>query len=284
MSTELPEPGADDVLWVFDLSGLVHKFWHATGPWAARNVADLFRRFVEAQQPKRVAIAEDLPFPTFRHDLMAEWGMVYKGTRPDRGGNEKGLIAEQMRHASELAEDAYGFARFVAQGFEADDIAATLTKQALAEGLRVVVVAADKDMCQLVDDDEQVILWNGKLTGKERLVSGPPEVHQRLGVWPWQVVDYLSLVGDTSDAVPGVKGIGEESAAKILAEFKTLDRAFAEAAKGRTAHPFWSLPYHGRIWSALAGDPPKQAAARARRLIELRQDVPLARNLESTVI
>jgi DNA polymerase-1 len=275
VAATLPEPGDPGVLWVIDLSGLVHRFWHTVGPWAARSVADRLRRFVVERQPTRVAIAEDLPFPTFRHDLMAEWGLGgYKSTRADRPPNERGQIAEQMRLAREYAEDECGFVSFAHQGFEADDVIATLVDRADTARLRSVVLAADKDMAQLVDDD-RVLIWNGKPDGRGSAVTGPEEVHEKFGVWPWQFVDYLAMVGDKSDAIPGIKNIGVEAAQRVLAEFFTLDAAFAEAAKGREVHPFWARPYHGRVWSALASARAREAADHARLLVRLRKDVPL---------
>ena len=117
-------------------------------------------------------------------------------------------------------------------GLEADDLIAAVTARALGEGWRVVIVSADKDLMQLVrDDDDRVVLWDSM---RDR-VYGPREVREKLGVAPSRVRDFLALTGDTSDNVPGVPGVGPKTATDLLDAVR-VDRGHLRAPRrGREA-------------------------------------------------
>lgn len=257
---QLPEYGSKDTLYIIDLSGFVHRFFHVGPSWAGRNFAEMLKKLLERRGPSHVAIAEDLPFPTFRHELT----QTYKATRADRPVAEKVAVLEQLRIAGELADDVYGVKRLAAKGFEADDVIATVTAQAVEEGLQVVIMALDKDMMQLIGT--YACMWDGK-----DKVTGAAGVMEKFGVTPRQVVDYLSMVGDSSDNVPGVWGCGPVAAVKVLKTFGTLDAALSSAEVGRDDNEFWKA--NPKVWSRIAGARP--AVEAARRLVRLRTDVPL---------
>lgn len=253
---------------VVDLSGLVHRYFHVTPGTAGRAAFGAIEKLVLTQAPALFALAEDANYPTFRHELMASWGATYKAKRVEgRDDNKHALGLEQIRIAGEMAEDVLGIRRLWARGFEADDVIAALVARARAERRLVRVVAWDKDLLQLVGDD--VHLWDCL----HHNFTDPAGVVSKLGVLPHQVVDYLSMVGDSSDSVPGVWGCGPVAAQAVLGRFGTLEAAFDSAARGRDSDPFWAA--NAKIWSRLAGDAPRLAADRASQLVRLREDVPL---------
>ena len=220
----LPEPGARDVLYLVDLSGYVFRAYHALPPLsssrgepthAVLGTVNMLQKIVGERRPHMLAVAMDSPGPTFRHDLDGR----YKATRPAPPPD----LAQQMARVEQVVR-AWDVACFRASGLEADDPIAAVTARAVAEGVRVVIVSADKDLMQLVrGDGAQVVLWD---TMRD-CVYGPDEVREKLGVLPAQVRDYLALTGDTSDNVPGVPGVGPKTATDLLLQFESLDGIYA---------------------------------------------------------
>ena len=121
--------------------------------------------------------------------------------------------------------DAYAIPVLQQDGIEADDLIATLVRRAREREMHVVIVSADKDMLQLVGDD--VVMYD---SGRN-LVFGIPETRTKLGVTPEQVRDYLALVGDTSDNVPGVPSVGPKTAQGLIAEYGDLDGIYEHAER-----------------------------------------------------
>ncbi len=238
----LPPAGAPDVLYVFDLSCWVHRFWATMQHACWRGWAGMLGRVLRERRPGRVAVCADLPFPTFRHELAPD---LYKSARLPK---EAGLL-ERLRWCREVPEDVFGVRVVSQRGFEADDIIAALVRAQLADGGRAVIVGLDKDLLQLVDRDRRVVMWDGKAK-----VWGPHEVHTRWGVWPCQLGDYLALAGDTADNVPGVRGVGPKTAVGILKAHANLDAALAH-------HP------------SLRGETAKRAARLSRSLVALADPV-----------
>ena len=264
----IPDYAAPNALYIVDLSAFVHRVWHVGSNFAARNFAQMIGKLVGTRGPTRMVLAEDTMFPTFRHDLMAGHGAGYKGTRPEVSAAERSSKLEQLRLGAEYVEKAHGMMRLWAKGFEADDVIATLAQWGLEEGLHVVVLGFDKDLLQLVGPS--CVLWDE--TGAQ---PGPAEVHEKFGVTPAQIVDYLAIVGDKTDNVTGIRGVGEVGARQILERFGRLDVAIHEANEtgpDRGAnHPFFA----GKpaLWAKLVASKP--AADFARSLVRLRRDVPL---------
>ena len=138
---------------------------------------------------------------------------------------------------------AWDAACFQKDGLEADDLIAAVTARALGEGWRVVIVSADKDLMQLVrDDDDRVVLWDSM---RDR-VYGPREVREKLGVAPSHVRDFLALTGDTSDNVPGVPGVGPKTATDLLGQFGTLEGIYAQPRRGRRSRSSARACTHAR--------------------------------------
>jgi DNA polymerase-1 len=229
---KLPEPRAEDVLYLVDLSGYVFRAYHALPPLsstrgepthAVLGTVNMLQKIVAERRPHLFAVAMDSPGPTFRHTADAR----YKATRPAPPPD----LSQQMARVEQIVR-AWNVACFRAGGLEADDLIAAATARAVGEGWRVVIVSADKDLMQLVrDDDDRVVLWDSM---RDR-VYGPDEVREKLGVVPSRVRDFLAFTGDTSDNVPGVPGVGPKTAADLLTQFGSLDGVYA--ALDRVAKP-----------------------------------------------
>src|SRR5262245_29976562 len=182
------------------------------------------RRILELEKPDRIAVAFDPPGPTFRHARYAE----YKATRekmPDELVDQLDAIRECVR--------AHGVPLFEVPGFEADDVIGTLATQAAEAGWEVMIVTGDKDFMQLVG--ERVKLYNVFKTGVDLVIEGLEAVQEKVGTTPDRVVEVLAVMGDASDNVPGVHGIGEKGAIKLISEFGTVEQLIArlEEVKGK---------------------------------------------------
>ncbi|MCK6459378.1 MAG: DNA polymerase I [Planctomycetes bacterium] len=212
-----------------------------------RALLDILRK----EKVDGMAVAFDVSRETFRKELYKD----YKATR------EKAPVemTAQFPWIKEIT-DALGIPILERQGFEADDLIAAAAKRAEAEGFDVRIVTGDKDMLQLVND--RVHVWDlGKKTGPVEI--DPAGVRERFGVGPERIIDVLGLMGDTSDNVPGVPGIGEKKARGLLDEFGSLEEALARAPARK-----------GKIYESLV-----QFADQARlskRLVTLRTDIDVA--------
>ena len=169
------------------------------------------RRILEQEKPDRIAVALDAKGPTFRHKQYAD----YKATR-EKAPEE--MIA-QLEDIREVVR-AHGIPLFEVSGYEADDVLGTLAKQAEAAGDEVMLVTGDKDYMQLVSDT--VKLYNVFKPKIDLVIEGLDEVREKFGTDPAHVCDVLALMGDASDNIPGVKGIGEKGAKKLIEDFGSV--------------------------------------------------------------
>ncbi|MBU6469693.1 MAG: DNA polymerase I [Gammaproteobacteria bacterium] len=179
---------------------------------AVRGVAAMLKKLLADYAPEHVAVVFDASGKTFRDELFAE----YKANRPSMPDD----MSVQIEPLHALVK-ALGFPVLQIPGVEADDVIGTLAKQAADDQLPVLISTGDKDMGQLVNS--QVTLVN-TMTGT---VLDREGVKQKFGVWPEQMIDYLALVGDSSDNIPGVSGIGPKTAAPLLEHFGTLESLYA---------------------------------------------------------
>lgn len=216
MPTQLFSPGTDDVIHVVDLSGYVFRAYHAIAPLsspggepthAVFGTVNMLERLIRQRRPKLLCVAMDSRTPTFRKQKFPE----YKANRPTPPDDLK----QQMRRVAEVIE-AFPLPCLQVDGYEADDIIATLVRVAREHGQKVVIISADKDLMQLVGPD--VVLWD---TMREKVI-GTEEVEERFGVRVDQVRDVLALTGDTSDNIPGVPSVGPKTATTLLQDFGTL--------------------------------------------------------------
>jgi DNA polymerase-1 len=168
------------------------------------------------QNPSHIAVAFDTSAPTFRHYLFPE----YKGTREETPEDIK-LAVPYIKKVIE----AYKIPILEVEGYEADDVIGTLAKQAEKEGFEVFMMTPDKDFAQLVS--ENIKMYKPKRSGADAEIWGPVEVMKYFEITdPTQVIDILALWGDASDNIPGVPGIGEKTAKKIIAEYGNLENVY----------------------------------------------------------
>ncbi len=246
-----------------DGSSYLYRAFHAlpplTGPagqptGAVRGVIAMLKRLQKDYPDSPIAVVFDAKGKTFRDDLYAE----YKSHRPPMPDDLRAQIEPIHRLV-----DALGLPRLVIEGVEADDVIGTLACRAAAIGRPVVISTGDKDMAQLVNAHITLVNTMTNTVLDEAGVLG------KFGVPPALIVDYLALVGDTSDNIPGVSGIGEKTAVPLLIEIGGLDQLYASLDRVAT------LPVRGA--KSLAGklEAEKTAAYLSRQLATIKTDVEL---------
>ncbi len=213
-------------LYLVDAHAYLHRAYHALPPLtdskkrpvgALYGFARTLLQILRDRKPDAMAVCFDRPEPTFRHKAYAEYKATRKEIDPE--------LIDQLKRALPLAE-TLGFKCVEKAGFEADDIMATLSRKARAADWDVVLVTGDKDALQLIEPGVRV------LNISKNAWFDAPQVEEKFGVPPAQVRDYLAIVGDASDNVPGVKGVGPVGAVKLLKSYGSLKAAIAAAKKG----------------------------------------------------
>ncbi|MEY2819041.1 MAG: hypothetical protein RL275_2504, partial [Chloroflexota bacterium] len=169
-------------------------------------------RVLEQEKPEYLAVAFDVG-KTFRDQIFPE----YKATREKMPDD----LRSQITRIREMV-DLFNIPRLEMDGYEADDVLGSVAKIAAEKGLGVKIITGDRDLLQLVNERTAVYL-----AGDDQTYITDADVIKKLGVRPDQVVDYKAIVGDTSDNIPGVKGVGEKTAIALLEKFKTLDAIYA---------------------------------------------------------
>ncbi len=223
--TDTPEPS----IILVDGSSFLFRAFHALPPLtnsrgeptgAILGVANMLRKLLEQYPDSHIEVVFDAPGKTFRDELFPE----YKAHRPPTPDELK----VQIEPLYELIR-ALGIPMLVEPGVEADDVIGTLTRQAASAGFSVIISTGDKDMAQLVDD--RIILEN-TMTDTRMNHDG---VVEKFGVRPDQITDYLALVGDASDNIPGVPKVGPKTAAKWLGQYGSVEKIIqsADEIKGR---------------------------------------------------
>jgi len=248
------------VLYLLDASSYIHRAFHAvrglttsdgvpTG--AVYGFTQMLLKVIDQAKPAYLAVVYDAPGPTFRHQIYP----AYKANRPPLDP----ALKAQLPLVRQVVT-AFDLPAVEIQGFEADDIMATLTDQARAQGFKVVLVSGDKDLFQLLDDS--TTLWD---TMKD-IRMGPREVEAKLGVKPEQVVDYMALTGDSSDNIPGVPGVGPKTAARLINTYGSLEAVLEAAPKMKKSKLRENLIRY------------RDQALLSRRLVELSRQAPVEFN------
>jgi len=179
---------------------------------AAYGVANTLLKLLREERPDYISVVFDSRVPTFRHRRFPQ----YKANRkkmPEEMQSQFPRILELIR--------AMGLKIIEAEGFEADDVMGTLAKRLTSQGLEVVLVSGDKDFCQLVGEGIRIL--NPGKAGEEPVWVDRKRVEERFGVGPEKVVDVLALMGDSSDNIPGVPGIGPKTASKLVSKYGSLE-------------------------------------------------------------
>ncbi|MEZ4289997.1 MAG: DNA polymerase I [Myxococcota bacterium] len=216
---------------------------------AAYGFVTMLAKVLREEQPTHVVVAIDPPGGSFRKQ-------IYPDYKANRDKQPEDLTAQLPLVESLCA--AYGVPMLSVEGFEADDVIASLVEQAPASS-EVCIVSTDKDLMQLVAPGIEML---DTMKGKR---IDQASVEERFGVPPSQLLDLRALVGDPSDNIPGVKGIGEKGAAKLIQEYGSLDRLLEEAENVTAKRARESLLEHADL------------ARLSRELATLRHDVPLSR-------
>jgi DNA polymerase-1 len=212
-----------------DGSSFLFRAYHAVPPLtnahneptnAIYGVANMLRKLLDDHKTRYFAVVFDAPGKNFRHELYPD----YKANRPPMPED----LRVQIDPLHQLIRNM-GLPLIMESGVEADDVLATLADKAVAAGLEVVISTGDKDMAQVVS--EHIILEN-TMSGTRMDVEG---VFEKFGVRPDQIVDYLALMGDSVDNIPGVPKVGPKTAAKWLSEYQTLENLLdhAKQIKGK---------------------------------------------------
>ena len=247
-------------VFLIDGSSQMYRAYHAmrgsglTGPGGTSTHAvyifvTMLRKLLQDHQPQYIAASFDLPGPTFRDDMVADYKANRAPMPPD--------LAEQIPWVHEACE-AMGVPILTYERFEADDVIGTLAAKAVAQGFEVAIVTGDKDFFQLVHDAVKV--YNPRDDGTWFDAEG---VKEKFGVAPEQVVDLLALMGDAIDNIKGVPGIGEKGARDLISTYGTLEALLAHA--GEVSNKRYR---EGLL--AYADD-----ARQSRELARIRTDVPV---------
>jgi DNA polymerase-1 len=248
-------------LLLVDGSSYLYRAFHALPPLsnsqgaptgAVLGVLNMLNKLMKEESPERVAVVFDAPGRTFRDDLFEQ----YKAHRPSMPDDLRSQVQPLLD-----AVAALGLPLLRIAGVEADDVIGTLAKQAADLGYDVLISTGDKDMAQLVGP--RITLVNTMTN--TRLDRGG--VKAKFDVFPEQIVDYLALVGDSSDNIPGVTGVGPKTAAKWLSQYQTLDSLIVNAAS-----------ITGKVGENLRGELPMLELS--RKLATIDTAVPLTLNAE----
>ncbi len=267
MTAPKPRGQGAPVLCLIDGSALAYRSYYAfirrpllnsrgKNVSAVYGFASSLIKILEDLEPDYIVVAFDTPEPTFRHVEYAD----YKATREEPPDE----LIEQFPAINELVE-TFGIPLIAMPGYEADDVIGTLVTRARAEGVSSVVVSGDKDFFQLVGDGVTVFDPGKGIT------YTPATVEEKFGVPPEQVTDVLGLMGDASDNVPGVPGIGKKTAVALISEYGTIEEVLAHLDD-------ISGPKRRKNLGEFA-----QQALDSRRLVTIHVEAPVELGLEDLV-
>jgi len=252
-------------VFIIDAHAFLHRSYHALPKFTnsrGEEVGALFGftrvllRILREKRPEYFAVCFDSKGGTFRDELYTD----YKANRPP----VEDALVSQLNTARELVK-ALGLKGVYLKGYEADDIIATLARRAEKAGMEAVIISGDKDAAQLVG--ERVKMWDGTSAD----FSGPEAVEKKYGLPPSLLPDYFALVGDASDNVPGVAGVGAKSAAKLVQTYGPLEKILAAAMDPE-------LAAKDKLLAKVAKD--MKNARLSRRLVTLEADAPIEEGLD----
>ncbi len=254
------------LLLLFDGNALVHRAFHALPPLtvsktgemvnAVYGFANTLLKVLAEFKPTYWAVAFDRPTPTFRHEMFEE----YKAQRPKAPEELK----SQIRWVHQLVA-AFHIPIFEIDGFEADDVLGTLGKQASEQSIETIIVTGDNDVLQLVLPRIKALM--PRRTFSDTVLYDEEAVKRKYGINPGQITDFKALVGDVSDNIPGIPGIGEKTAAKLIQEYGNLEGIYARIDEIRPSKLQAALRQH------------QSQAFQSRELVTIVRDVPVSLNL-----
>lgn len=243
-------------LFIVDSSSLFFRAFYAIRPLTAPSglpvnaiygYLSMILKLIKDERPDYLAFCYDQKDPSFRKEIYSE----YKSNRSEMPED----LVKQMPHIRKVSE-LLGIKSYEKVGFEADDLIGTLSEWALKNDLSVYIVSGDKDFAQIVKAN--VYLYD---TMKDSKIDSQG-VFEKWGVTPEQFIDYLAIVGDSSDNVPGVKGVGPKGAIKLLSEFSTIEKLYENIDK-----------IEGKVKDKLVEN--KEKAFLSKILVTIKTDVPV---------
>ncbi len=220
---------------------------------AVYGFLNILFKILEEEKPNYLAVAFDLKAPTFRHNMFDG----YKGTRKP--------MAEELRQQVPMMKEmlqAMGVTIVELPGYEADDLLGTLSCMGEARGMEVSVVSGDRDLLQLATDHVQIRIPKTKKTGTEIENYYAKDVEARYLVTPKQFIDVKALMGDTSDNIPGVEGIGEKTATALIEKYKSIEEVYAHADEvkppraAKNIVEFWDMAVMSKTLATIITDAP----------------------------
>lgn len=202
---------------------------------AVYGFLNIMFKILGEENPQYLMVAFDLPAPTFRHKMFAE----YKGTRKP--------MAEELRQQVPLMKEmltAMGIPIVQKEGFEADDVLGTLAKRGEEAGMDVRLISGDRDMLQLATDRICIRIPKTKKGGTEIENYFASDVEAAYGVTPKEFIDVKALMGDTADNIPGIPGVGEKTATSLIAEYHSIEEAYGHREEVKPPRAKNSLTEH----------------------------------------
>ncbi|MDD2773145.1 MAG: DNA polymerase I [Elusimicrobiales bacterium] len=222
----MPQNSQQNSFYIIDAHGFLHRAYHALPKFTASSGEEvgalygftrLLLKLLREKKPAGVAVCFDSPGKTFRHGMFSDY-------KANRSRTDDALVS-QLRLARDIAA-GLGLKVLAAEGYEADDLMACAAQKGKAAGMDTVLVTTDKDALQLIGGG--ISIW----TGDAQAPRGEDFVRAKYGVEPRQLADYFALVGDSSDNVPGVRGIGPKMAQKLVAACGSLETMLEKARAG----------------------------------------------------
>ncbi len=250
-------------VYLIDGSAYIYRAYHAITPLttshglpthAVFGFLNILRRILREKTPLYLAVAYDSRGPVFRHEMYG----AYKANRVTMPED----LQVQIPYIKELVR-AFNICSFEIPGVEADDIIASAARQLSRQGHKVIVVSGDKDLLQLVG--ERVIVWEPM---KDRIMDSQA-VHDKYNVGPERLLDCFALIGDSSDNIPGVPGIGPKTAETLINQYGTLEGIYAHLEGMKKT----------KMQERLAQN--REAVFLSRELIRLKEDLPLPEALDA---
>ena len=214
-------------LMVIDGNSIVNRSFYGVRPLTTRDglytnavygFVTTLQRLLEEEKPEALCVTFDRREPTFRH-------LEYEGYKAQRKGMPEEL-AQQMPVLKDVL-DAMDIPRYELAGYEADDLIGTISRKSEAAGWECVVVTGDKDSLQLVTDRTKVKLVSTRMGQTTTKDMTPETFREAYGFDPVHIIDLKALMGDASDNIPGVKGVGEKTAMALIQKYQTIDALYA---------------------------------------------------------
>ena len=264
---------------IIDSNSLIHRAYHALPPLATKKgelvnaiygFLLVFFKAIREFQPDYIAACFDTPQPTFRHRTFKE----YKAKRPPTPED----LSSQISKLKEVLK-VFSIQTFEKEGFEADDIIGTIAKiapqkQILPE-IETIILSGDFDILQLINSQTKVYILRKGV--KDIILYDETEFKKKYGLFPQQLLDFKALVGDYSDNIPGVPGIGEKTAIQLIKEFGSLENLYS-ALNQRPLPKVVLISVNQRLRAKL--EEYKEQAFLSKNLVQIKKDIPVAFNLK----